>query len=573
MNGLKKIMILKYIRLSSLAIFALALCNIPARSQFSENGQVIDNIVAKVDNYIILKSDLDKAYLQYVSQGQKGGEEVKCGILQNLLLNKLLVAKAEIDSVIVEDSEVKSNLDQRMQVIISQIGSEDKIEQYYGKSVEDFKAELFDEIKEQLTSQKMEGNITEDLNVSPTEVKRFFNNIPKDSLPFLSTEVEVGQIVKIPKAGEGQKEKARALALSIRNRILNGRDISREYAGWKIRITPDGKMSILDASGKEYKGTWEFDSRDLYFTIKLNEISFAANAFQYTWNINRLGPDSLRFTNSDINNSSKFFLRREVPFPKNTTAIDNDILTGTWSVVGFFANGEDFSKLAAEYSNDPGSAKQGGNLGFTSRGMMVPEFEAAAMRLKPGEISQPIETEFGFHIIQLLERRGNEFNSRHILIRPDFSKVDFQNAENFLDSIRTLILEDSIKFENAAKDFSDDQATSGNGGYLLDNNQSAKVSVEDIDPVIFFTIDSMKVGEITHPMRYRMQDGKEAVRILYYKSKIKPHQISLRDDYQKVQLAALNEKKQNLLEKWFNEARQDVYIQIDDEYKHCHILQ
>ena len=568
-------MTLKYIRISSLALLVVVISSFQARSQYStvSGGQVIDNIIAKVDNYVVLKSDLDKAYLQYVSQGQKGGEEARCGILQQLLLNKLLVAKAEIDSVIVEDSEVKSNLDQRMQVIISQIGSEDKIEQYYGKSVDDFKAELYDEIKEQMTVQKMESNITEDINVTPTEVKRFFNNIPKDSLPFLSKEVEVGQIVKIPKAGEGQKEKARQLAISIRNRILNGRNLTSEYAGWKIKITNDNKLSIVDASGKEYKGTWEFDARDLFFTIKLNEISFAANAFQFTWNIKRMGPDSLRFDNSDINNTSKFFLRRDIPFPKNSTAIDNSLLTGNWSVVGFYGNGEDFGKLAAEYSDDPGSAKQGGNLGFASRGIMVPQYEAAAMRLKPGEISQPIETEFGYHIIQLIERRGNEYNTRHILIKPDFSKVDFQNAENFLDSIRTLILDDSIKFENAAKEFSDDQATSGNGGFIFDNNQSARVSVEDLDPVIFFTIDTMKVGAITHPIRYRMQDGKEAVRILYYKSSIKPHQISLKEDYQKVQLAALEEKKQNLLQKWFNDARQDVYIQIDDEYKHCHILQ
>ncbi len=452
MKGLKKIMILKFIRPSSLVLSLLLLFNIRAMSQYG-GGQVIDDIIAKVDNYIVLKSDLDKAYLQYVSQGQKGGEDAKCGILQTLIMNKLLVAKADIDSVTVDDADVKSNLDQRMQVIISQIGSEEKLEKYYGKSVDDFKAELFDQIKEQLIGQKMEDNITSDINVTPTEVKKFFNNIPKDSLPYLSTEVEVGQIVKIPKAGEGQQEKARQLALSLRNRILNGRDISKDYAGWKVTITPDGKLSIFDQAGTEYKGTWIFDSQQLHFTIKLNEISFAANAFQYTWNITRLGRDSLKFSNADINNSSKFFLKKEVPFPRNSTAIDIDLLSGNWSVIGFFANGEDFAKLAAEYSDDPGSAKAGGNLGFASRGMMVPEYEAAAMRLKPGEISMPVKSEYGYHIIQLIERRGNEYNTRHILIRPDFSQVDFKNAENFLDSIRTLIMNDSIPFEKAAKYF------------------------------------------------------------------------------------------------------------------------
>lgn len=572
MNGLKKTMILKYIRLNSLAILLVAFFSHHAQSQYS-GGQVIDNIIAKVDNYIVLRSDLDKAYLEYVSRGQKGGDDVKCGILQNLIINKLLVAKAEIDSVIVSDNDVKSNLDRRMQIIISQIGSEDALEKYYGKTVDDFKAELFDQIKEQLTAQKMESTITSDINVTPTEVKKFFNNIPRDSLPFLSTEVEVGQIVKIPKAGEGQQEKARQLALSIRSRILNGRNISKDYAGWRVKITPDGKLSIFDSSNREYKGTWKFDPKLLHFTISLNEISFAANAFQYTWNITRMGQDSLRFFNSDINNSSKFFLKKDISFPKNTTAIDNEVLSGNWSVVGFYGNGEDFAKLAAEYSDDPGSAKQGGNLGFTSRGMMVPEYEAAAMRLKPGEISQPVETDFGYHIIQLIERRGNEYNTRHILIRPDFSQTDFSNAENFLDSIRILILNDSLPFEKAAREFSDDEETSGNGGFLFDENGSARVSVEDLDPVVFFTIDTMNVGDISRPMHYRMKDGKEAVRILYYKSKFKPHQANLKDDYQKIQLAALNEKKQRILQQWFDEAKQDVFIQIDDEYKHCRILE
>jgi peptidyl-prolyl cis-trans isomerase SurA len=242
-------------------------------------------------------------------------------------------------------------------------------------------------------------------------------------------------------------------------------------------------------------------------------------------------------------------------------------------VVSFHASGEDFAKLAAEYSQDPGSARLGGNLGFAPRGVMVPEFEAAAMRLKPGEISQPVETDFGFHIIQLIERRGNEFNSRHILLRSDFSEVDFSSAENFLDSLRLKILNDSIPFENAAKEFSDDEQTSGNGGFLFDKTGSARVSVEELDPVVFFTIDTMKVGEISRPLRYRTLEGKEAVRILFYKSRFRPHVINLEDDYQKVQMAALNEKKQKALDKWFDGAKQEVFIMIDEDYKHCKILE
>ena len=204
---------------------------------------------------------------------------------------------------------------------------------------------------------------------------------------------------------------------------------------------------------------------------------------------------------------------------------------------------------------------------------MVPEYEAAAMRMKPGEISQPIETDFGFHIIQLIERRGNEYSTRHILIRPDFSNVDFKDAETFLDSLRNLVMNDSVLFETAAKEFSDDEETSGNGGFLLDANGSARVSVEDLDPVVFFTIDSMEVGKITHPLRYRMKDGKEAVRILFYKSKYRPHQANLKEDYQKIQLAALNEKKQIAIKDWFENAKQDVFIMIDKSYQECRILE
>jgi peptidyl-prolyl cis-trans isomerase SurA len=203
----------------------------------------------------------------------------------------------------------------------------------------------------------------------------------------------------------------------------------------------------------------------------------------------------------------------------------------------------------------------------------VPEFAAAAMRMKPGEISKPIETDFGYHLIQLIERRGNEFHARHILIRPDFSEVDFEAAENYLDSLRTLILEDSLIFEKVAKEYSDDNETAGNGGFLIDASGSSKVSVEDLDPVIFFTIDTMEVGEISPPVRYRMRDGKEAVRILYYKEKVKPHQANLKEDYQKIQLAALNEKKQLALNRWFDEAKEEVFIQIDENYKKCKVLQ
>lgn len=572
MIELNKMMILKYLKIKILLIAFMVLGAGHSIAQYSP-GQAIDKIIAKVDNYIILKSDLEKAYLDYTSRGNEGGDQVRCGILESLVVNKLLVAKAEIDSVEVTDSEVQNNLDQRMQVIISQIGSEQKLEDYYGKTVEQFKEELFTDIKQQLMADKMQKQITEDIRITPTEVRKFFGRIPEDSIPFLSTEVSIGQIVRIPKVGKNQKEKARQKLLDIRNRILNGKDRTDEYGGWIISILKNNNLELTDKDGNKFTGNWNYNASERLLKIDLNEISFSANEFQFTWRLTKFGNDSLKFDNYDFDKTSKFFARKVHPSNKITPVITADYLQGEWRIISFNASGEDFAAMAKEYSDDPGSARMGGDLGYASRGTMVPEFEAAAMRMKPGEISMPVETDFGFHLIQLLDRRGNEFHARHILIRPDYSKLDFEETDSFLDSLRSLILNDSLTFEKAAKDYSDDPVTSGNGGFLIDANGSSKVSVEDLDPVIFFTIDTMDVGEISTPLRYRMTDGKEAVRILYYKDKVKPHQANLKDDYQKIQLAALNEKKQNALDEWFAEAKKEVFIQIDDSYKNCSILE
>jgi len=541
-------------------------------AQYSQ-GQVIDKIIARVDDYSVLKSDLDKAYLDYISRGQAEDPNATCGIFESLVINKLMVAKAEIDSVEVTDEEVENNLNQRLQMILSQIGGEERLEEYYGKGIDEFREELFDNVKEQLVVQRMQTTITSDISVTPSEVRRFFNRIPKDSLPFLSTEVSIGQIVKIPDVGVNQKQQARDQLLEIRNRILDGRDRTDEFGGWEIEFLQGGSIVLLDKNKTMFTGKWEFDVKARSMTITLNEISFSANEFQNSWTLTKLGQDSVLFNNADINNSSKFRARKLDDKIKGSPVITMELIVGKWEVMSFQENGEEFGTLAAEYSDDPGSAKQGGSLGFASRGQMVPEYEATAMRMKAGNISMPIESEFGFHLIQLIERRGNEYNSRHILIRPDYTSVDFDAAEHFLDSLRTLILEDSMIFENLAKEYSDDPETAGTGGFLIDANGSSIVSVEDLDPVVFFTIDTMEVGSITHPMRYRMKDGKEALRIVFYKDRVKPHVANFKDDYQKIQLAALNEKRSKMLDDWFDEAKEEVFIQIDDEYKKCRILE
>jgi peptidyl-prolyl cis-trans isomerase SurA len=193
--------------------------------------------------------------------------------------------------------------------------------------------------------------------------------------------------------------------------------------------------------------------------------------------------------------------------------------------------------------------------------------------MKPGEISYPIETDFGIHIIQLIERRGNSFNSKHILIIPNSSQQDVEDAKDYLDSLKGVVQHDSITFARAAKEYSDDPRTSSNGGFFSDATGASRISVEELDPVVFFTIDTMQVGLISRPMEFRMDDGTEAVRILYYKDRIAPHQANLLDDYQKIYAATKAEKRNGILSEWFSKAQGDVYINVDSEYDNCNILQ
>jgi peptidyl-prolyl cis-trans isomerase SurA len=420
-----------------------------------DGGFVVDEIIAKVDNYIVMKSDLDKLYQEYLTNGATPTQELRCEILVMLIRNKLMMAKAEIDSVLVLDAEVDANTQRRMDMIMAQSGrTPDELETLYGKPMEQIKAELRDQIREQMVVNKMESTITDGLTVTPSEVKRFFNKIPKDSLPYFSASVEVGQIVKIAESSAAQKEATKNKLLDLRSRILTG---------------------------------------------------------------------------------------------------------------------EDFAALAKKNSDDPSVLSNGGDMGWVGRGQMVPEFEAMAFKLKQNEISMPFKTDFGFHIMQLLERRGNEYHARHILISPKPSEDDLKKATVYLDSIRNLILLDSIKFAAAAKEFSDDD-TKNTGGFFTDQDGGLQIPVDELDPVVYFKIDSMKVGDISKPLVYRTNDQKDAVRILYYKSRIPPHQASLEADYHRIQVATLSDKRNRILQKWFNKARVDVFINIDAAYDFCGIM-
>lgn len=423
-------------------------------------GQVLDKIVAKVDNYIILESDVQKTYMEAIAQAQQGIEPpTRCEIFESLMINKLMVAKAEIDSVIVTDAEVMLQTNSRFNGVMQQFGGDEAtLIKAYGKTSDQLMKEIEGVIREQLIVSRMRGNITEGLTVSPAEVRAFYGSIPNDSLPFFSAEVTVGQIVKKPEVNARAKEQ-------------------------------------IFEQLRQFK---------------------------------------------------------------------NDIGTGK----------ADFATLAKQYSEDPGSGAQGGDLGFFRRGELAPQFESTALALKPGELSDPVETDFGVHLIQLLEIKNGTFNTRHILRIPKPTSEDIQRAERFLDSLKTQIQDGKIEFANAAKEYSDDRTTSDNGGFFTDPaNNSTRLTLRTLeDPVLYFTLDSMKVGDITKPIQYEDPREGTKIRILFYKSKYPAHRANLGDDYEKLKAATLRRKEDTLLSKWFITAKEDIFIDLDPIYDRCDVL-
>lgn len=418
-------------------------------------GISLNKIIAKVDNYYVLRSDLEEAYQSYIGQNQTPPQ--KCQLLESLVINKMMLAKADIDSVVVEEKLVDSELDTRMQYMVGQFGSEKNIVEAYGKSLEMLKSELRQQVKDQKVVQKMQQKITNDVKVTPRDVRKFFDAIPRDSLPYMPADVEVGQIVRFAKPTKEQKDALRQRLLDLKERVLKG---------------------------------------------------------------------------------------------------------------------EDFAKLAKENSEDVGSGEKGGDLGFAKRGMMVAPFEGAALKLKPNEMSDVVESEFGLHLIQLLETRGAEYHARHILLRPDYNRLDLTGPTRFLDSLRTAIVADSIKFAKAAHDFSEDKSTADAGGLLRDpQSGSSRLAMDGtMEYALFQMLDTMQVGNVSKPLPYRTEDGKSAMRILYFKSKVPPHTADFKVDFEKLQTIVLANKKNNAIDQWFRKSVSDVYITVDPEFQGCRIF-
>lgn len=415
-------------------------------------SKTVDGVAAVVGSDIILKSDIEEQY--DVFNRQNFGDKITyCEVFEELLFQRLLIHHAEIDSVTVGEDEVESNMDRRIQQLIGQMGDQKKLEEFYGKSVPEIKEEMRILIRDQLTAQRMQMTVVEGIEVTPSEVREFYSKLPQDSIPLISEEVELSQIVKYPEVSKEAKE-----------------EVIEKLKGLKERIE----------------------------------------------------------------------------------------------------NGTSFSSMAILYSEDPGSNKKGGEYKGIQRGVFVKEFEAIAFNLKKGEISDPFKTEFGYHIVQLLEKRGEELDLRHILIKPKLTQENLQEAKNYLDSVAASIDRGEITFEEAARRFSEDEQTKFNEGQMS-NFQSGdnKFEVSQLDRGLFTLIGSLEVGEISEPSFYQTQDQREAFRIVRLDNKYEPHKANLELDFTRIKGFALQNKQNRIVEEWKEEKLLETFVKVNDGYYPC----
>ena len=444
-------------------IIALLFLALPTIAQ-NRQPQVVDKVVAVVGKNIILQSDIENQYIQYRLQGmtEGTGKEVRARILEDLLLQKLMLNQAEMDSISVTDDQVEAQMDQKLRYFISRIGSQEKMEEQFGKSMSEIKDEVRKAVKDQMQQEQVQAKIMQNVTITPKEVKDFFNSIPQDSLPTISPSYQIVQLVKRPPVSIDEKLQVKDRLYQIRKRILDG------------------------------------------------ESSFAT--------------------------------------------------------------------MAVLYSEDPGSARQGGELGFAGKGVYASEFENVAFNLRDGEISDVVETQFGFHIIQLIERRGETINCRHILLTAKVPVEALEKAQSQLDSVAQLIRNGDMTFEEACKKFSDDDSKN-NGGYLTNAVTGGNwLSMQDLQELeanypeyknLAFVISRLDVGEISDPLPMTTNESNDAFRLIMIKRKTESHQANLKEDYSLIQNWALGQKRQEAIGKWVANKAAKAYIRLDDTYKNC----
>ncbi len=414
--------------------------------------RIIDRVVAVVGDNMILQSDVENLYLQYRAQGMPVSADNKCVILEEFLSQKLLLNQAKIDSIEVTESQVELSLDNRLQYFINQIGSQEKLEAYFNKTIFQIKDDFRDLIRDQMITNEMQTEITGSVAVTPSEVRQFYNNFPKDSIPYIDAQTEISQIVIYPPVTEDAIFNVKQRLLELRKRIIDG---------------------------------------------------------------------------------------------------------------------DSFTTLAVLYSED-GSATRGGEVGFKGKGELDSEYAKAAFSLKKDGISTIVESDFGYHIIQLIERQDDRVNTRHILMKAKIEPDAVVKTTSRLDSLATVIRTDTLTFATAARYFSQDKHTSVNGGIRINPyTNTTQFEMDELNPEDYYAIKDLEVGEITRAFQSTDENGKQVYKIIRVNSRTKPHRANLKDDYMTLQALALVEKKEQVFQDWIQEKILSTYIRIDDSFKSC----
>ncbi len=422
--------------------------------------EVADKILAIVGkNRIILNSELEKEVMAAKAQDPTFNDTMKCELLSRMVLSKLLVEQADRDSVYVTEEDVEGQLDNNIRYYIRQYGSKERMEKELGKTVYQIKDQYRDTYREQLLAQKMQGQLIQNVKITPAEVKEFFdkNVSDADTSLFIPATVELGQIVIDPPVNEELDRDALYKATDIRKKIVEG--------------------------------------------------------------------------------------------------------------------GESFEALAGIHSNDPGSRDAGGDLGIVSRGDLVPAFSVAAFKLKDGEISPVVKTQYGYHIIQMMKRQGDQAQIRHILIHPIITSIDIRKALDKLDSVRSELVTGKISFQLAVGKYTTDENSKRTGGMIAEPQTGVtQIELDKLDPAMIMMLDSLKEGSYSQPQVFNNEKGEKSCRIVYVKSRVAPHRVNLKDDYSRIQELALNQKRMMRVEKWVEEKLPTYYLKIDPEYTTCGTL-
>lgn len=426
------------------------LFSVTAIAQSQAKKIVADKIAAIVGDRIILQSDIKNSIADIARQGGTVPEDAQCLLMEQAVISKVLMLQAEKDSLPVSDEEVEAELDQKIRYYINQLGTQEALEEVAGKTIYQIKDDARESVKEQKLASAMQQKIVGGTRITPNEVKAFFDKIPKDSLPFYESELEICQIIIYPKAS---------------------RDLEQYIIG-------------------------------------------------------------------EMNNYKK--------------QVESKLAT--------------FDQLAKKVSEDPGSKDRGGQYQINrNEKSWDPIFMSTAFRLKEGEISVPVKSKFGYHIIQMVERNGDDAIVRHILRIPPVTDDEIKQTISKLDTVRSKVVAGTIGFNEAAGRYSDDDAVKFAGPCVTGRDGSTYVTIDALDKDMVAMLAKMKVGDISQPTAFTDEQAKKGVRIVYLKSRSEPHRMNLEDDYSKISQFALEEKKSKTLDKWLQTKVPTYYIMIDGE--------